>query len=790
MKVSTNYFKNKSRIWAVLPPQKVSSTVKNTNEWKESNINAIISMAGSESGPNRQSRFNKQVNYDIVNSRFKKEDFLHVLNPLGISDPKFSGSPTKMQFYNLVRQPIETLKGEEMKLGMNFRAVAVNGEAVLEKNAERQKRITDAINARVQAIVEENIDPETGQPMAPDPSQVAQQFKTEYAHPTEIACNKLLKFLLKHDMLQMKFSKGWEHALVSSEEIYYRGVVKGHPSLRVCNPLNVSFDLESDDPFIHHGDWAMEERWMPRGAVIDLYGDYLTDKDIERLDNGEVGGISLANNGMQPGFAYDINGGMSLNSGPTTNTSHVYVANCAWRSWIKRGKLSFIDPRTGQIESTIVDDTFKMPTELKDMGAMIHWFWETEIWEGTLIGDNIYVNVRPLENQTGNLPYIGYIYNNLNSVATSIVDMIKPHQYTYIIVWYRLEQELAKAKGKKFVMDLAQLPKSKGWTVDQWMYYFDNLGVAWVNSMEEGRAGDPNSISKFNQFTSIDMTLSQAVGQYMTILDKIEKQVERITGVTPQRAGDISPSETATGAQRAIIQSTTNTKPLFFYHDIVREMALQELLELCKVTYIDGAEIEFALDEKTVETIKIDAGMLNSSDLSVFLSNSFEDAENIQKLESYLQVALQYDKTSLSDIVSVLGSKSMSEIKDAIVSGERSKIARDQEAAQANNESQMQLQQTQNEAQERKYEVELAKEEIRANSTIEAAIISAESRSNDGKVEGIEERKQQLAERKVALEEKVKTADIGIKSDTLRETVRSNKAKEAISKSKPTSKTK
>lgn len=286
------------------------------------------------------------------------------------------------------------------------------------------------------------------------------------------------------------------------------------------------------------------------------------------------------------------------------------------------------------------------------------------------------------------------------------------------------------------------------------------------------------------------MTLSQAVGQYMTILDKIEKQVERITGVTPQRAGDISPSETATGAQRAIIQSTTNTKPLFFYHDIVREMALQELLELCKVTYIDGAEIEFALDEKTVETIKIDAGMLNSSDLSVFLSNSFEDAENIQKLESYLQVALQYDKTSLSDIVSVLGSKSMSEIKDAIVSGERSKIARDQEAAQANNESQMQLQQAQNEAQERKYEVELAKEEIRANSTIEAAIISAESRGNDGKGEGLEERKQQLAERKVALEEKVKTADLAIKSDALRETVRSNKAKETISKSKQTSKTK
>ena len=68
----------------------------------------------------------------------------------------------------------------------------------------------------------------------------------------------------------------------------------------------------------------------------------------------------------------------------------------------------------------------------------------------------------------------------------------------------------------------------------------------------------------------------------MGILNKLEEQVEKITGVSPQRAGDIGASETATGAQRAIIQSTNNTKPLFFYHDMVRETVLQELIEMAK----------------------------------------------------------------------------------------------------------------------------------------------------------------------------------------------------------------
>lgn len=59
------------------------------------------------------------------------------------------------------------------------------------------------------------------------------------------------------------------------------------------------------------------------------------------------------------------------------------------------------------------------------------------------------------------LPYVGYIYNNVNSIATSLVDMVKPHQYTYIIVWHRLEEELERLKVK-FIMDLAALPKSTG----------------------------------------------------------------------------------------------------------------------------------------------------------------------------------------------------------------------------------------------------------------------------------------------------------------------------------------
>ena len=766
-----------AKIWGALPPQRVSSSEKSKESWRNANVDAIISMAQVGGGEGRSSRYNKQINYDLVNSRFRQEDFQYVLNPYGVDDPRFTGSATKMQNYNIIRQALETLKGEEMKLGMEFKAVAVNGDATLEKNQELTSAITAAIQARINAIVNEEIDPETGQPIAPDIEQIAQVYRTEYAHPVEIATNKLLKYLVKKDNLQMKFSKGWEHALISAEEIYYIGITDGHPSVRVCNPLNVSFDKESDNPFIHEGDWVVEERWMPRGAVVDLYGDSLPDDVIEKLDDGQLGGTVLTRDGMQRDFAYSFDGGMRIDNGHTQNTSHVYVANCAWRSWKKLGNLTYFEPRTNSLESVIVDDSFKMTQELKEMGASIKWYWETEIWEGTRIGNDIYVDVRPLDNQTKNLPYVGYIYNNINSVATSLVDMVKAHQYTYIIVWYRLEQELAKAKGKKFIMDIAQLPKSKGWSVDQWMYYFDNMGVAWVNSLEEGRKGDPNSISKFNQFQAIDMTLSQSVGQYMEILQKIEDQVEKITGVTPQRAGNIASNETATGAQRAIIQSTNNTKPLFYYHDKVREEALNQLVEVAKVAYIDGANIEFAVDEKTVESIKITAGMLNSTDLGVFMSNSFEDAENLQKLESYLQVALQYDKANLSDIITVLGTKSISQVRDTIVAGERDKAQRDQQAQEQANEANIRAQELQAEMQDKQMSFEMEKEVLRSNTDIEVALIQAESKllvDNPESKERLAEIKARSEEHKLEMNNKIKEKELELKKKSIETTAKNN----------------
>lgn len=724
-----------------MPPQNISST-KKTPKWGINCVRAIKSMATTVDDMGRSSRENKEVNYDLVNSRFLESDFEHVLNPYGINMEKFGGTASKMQNYNIIRSRLETLKGEEMNSPLQFFVYAVSGDAVSAKKQKRKDMLKDMMKAHIRMEFQldeqiaqiENQQGQLQQVMSttqdqakmqelqqqmqqltdqrnnmPDIQAEMKKFNSKYVDPTEQTNNKLLQYLKRKDNLPLKFNQGWFHALVSAEEVYKVGISRGHPSTRAVNPLQFDYDKGANTTFIQHGNWGKEEYWLPIGETINEFGDVLSDAEVDKISKGLAGNVFLSE-GMQQGFAYSNQGGQRRSSFNKYGgaPSHAYIMQVAWRSYTKIGMLTYQDPRTGKEEQVEVDDTFRMPKELKDLGAQLEWEWETEIWEGTQIGSDIFVNVRPVANQTKNLPYIGYIYNNVNSVATSMVDLVKAHQYTYIIVWWRLEQELAKAKGRKFVMDMAQLPKSMGWTVEQWMYYFENLGVVWINSTEEGRKGDPQSVANFNQFQSIDMTLSQVVVQYMQVLAKLEQLVEDIMGVSPQRMGDIGVSETATGAQTSISRSTNVTRPWFYFHDQLKEAVLTEMLEYAKIAYMDGTEMELFLDEMETATLKIDGDKLNGSDMGVFVTNSYEDRQRLDKMEALLSAAVQQGKASLVDVGKALNSNSMSYMLSALDEGE----VKATEAAQSAQKSQEQIAQNSLEAQARKEELDRAQEDM------------------------------------------------------------------------------
>ena len=63
-----------------MPPQHLSSTFKGT-DWGRRCVKAIQGFSSGIDDMGRTTRENKEENYDLVNSRFREENFDYVLNP-------------------------------------------------------------------------------------------------------------------------------------------------------------------------------------------------------------------------------------------------------------------------------------------------------------------------------------------------------------------------------------------------------------------------------------------------------------------------------------------------------------------------------------------------------------------------------------------------------------------------------------------------------------------------------------------------------------------------------------
>lgn len=686
-----------------MPPQKVALSQK-TKKWRESCVNSICGMTQSNDSNGRTTATRKKINYDLVNSIMDEKDFAYVTNSYGMdSSSKVARQPARLRDYNLILPKIQLLKGEEIKRPFNWNVISTGGNAVSEKEETQAKVVQRIAQKMILEAVGKKL--ETDDPIAEMPQTFGEmQNWSLYTNKDirEIWATRALDYIKQEDNLALKFNQGWEHAIISAEEIYYSGIVNTNVRTRSVNPLLCDFDRNPDNPNIEDGDWFKEDRWMTKGQILDEFGEFLTDTQKKTIDDGSIRqGLS---NSMMPGYGYseeDIRGYENSNhtNSVRSNSTHYLVSQVCWKS-MKR--IGFLNDFQEGVDEIIVSEGFVLTDEMKENGATIDWKWVSEVWEGVKIGDEFIVNVRPSENQrrsaddvyTVKLPYVGMVYNCTNSTPTSIVELIKPHQYMYNIIWFRLEAEIAKAKGKKLIIDIAQIPKSQGIDLEEWMYMFDNVGLGVIDSFQEGTGKlGQGKTSNFNQFTQVDMTLSQSIGQYINILTKIENMVDKLVGISPQREGAISSSETAQGVERSVIQSSNITEPWFYMHNEVKRKVLNNIIELSKKAFVGTKKIHYIADDLERVFVEIDADKYADSDYGVFVSNSTKEHQVMQKLEMIVNQAISSGSSSLSDVIKTFNATSVAELSKQIETSEREKIQREQQAQQQQQEAQQQAQQ-------------------------------------------------------------------------------------------------
>lgn len=687
-----------------LPQQRIPFSKKNL-KWQQDTINHYERLTRGSVDSNRSTFFTKRINYDLFNGKFNKADLEYVCNPLGVDNNDF---PATLQHYDITSPPLNLLIGEEAKRPDNTIVVSGSMFDINRKQGVLKKKINDLLQQSLIA----GIDPSTIDPNQPPPvaADILKYDKYNISDLIEAKANKILQYLKRDLNTKEVFKKGFGDALKVGEEIYWCGVSNNDVILRRCNPLNMTVILDGDSDCVDDGTAVTEVRMMTPASILDEFGDILKPIQVDEIEAiASRIGTGFAGSTMNPTFVLDKSGGVTdtgttgFTSGYSTNGSYntelIRVLRVEWKSMKKLYHLSYTDEQE-ELQELIVDESFNLKL-FKDVfpDATTEEFWINEAWEGIKIHTDIFVGVQPKQNQRRRidnpyyckLGYTGLIYNCVNSQSVSLIDRIKPYQYLYNIFMYRLELAFAQDQGKKFIMDLAQIPRSEGISLEKWIYYLKATGIAFINSFEEGKKGTAQGkFPTYNQFQSIDLSLANTIQQYINTLEYLKQQVSFISGVTPQRLGAISNNELVGNVERSVQQSALITEYLFDAHDEVKRRVYTGLVECAKIAYRHGKKVQYILDDMGIELLDIEELELDDSEFNVFMSNSTEDKAIKEGMKSLMVEALKADKATLSMMVDSLITNSTKEMSALIKKGEEDKYARDKSVQ----DQQMQIEQS------------------------------------------------------------------------------------------------
>lgn len=689
---------------SAFPRQKLPLSKKG-KKWQEDCVNYIIGEGNVTSGGNSTSYYGElQTYYNLYNSIFDEKDFKSITNPFKVED----GFPATPHDFNIIRPKVDLLIGEETKRPLNFRVIRTSQEATSEMQEKEKQMILQYIEAAITA----KMSPEEAQQFQEQlqsgeimpPEQIAKYMDKDYKDIVENTAYHSLTYLREKLDLDNEFIKGWKDGLISGREIYYVGVLNAEPYAERVNPICFSYDKSPDLDFIEDGSWCCRKMRMPITEVYDRYYDKLEEKDLDKLEEmiGSTPGRNLGDRSP-----VDMGIQLRIYDNPIfegSGKSLVNVWHCCWKSFKKIFYVTTTDD-AGQPQINIVDETYQpVGNEVS-----VEPDWIIEVWEGYRAGSDLYFGIQPIEYQhvsidnpnSQKLPYCGAIYSNTNSKPRSLVSILKPLQYMYIVLWYRLELAIARDKGKVVNMDITQIPKSMNISPAKWMHYLSSVGVNFINPYEEGwnipgrEGGKP---AQFNQITALDLTMSNVIAEYIQLMDKIEELAGTISGITQQREGAVSTSEMVGNVERSVVQSSHITEPLFWVHNQCKRRVLNMLLNTAKGAWEETGKqkLQYIFDNGERAFLDI-TPKFYYEDMDVFVSDTSKDLENIQKLQQLIQPAMQ-NGASLLEAAEILTNDNFNIIKQKLKDMQTRQEQIQQQQQQAEAQQQQQLQQMQNEA--------------------------------------------------------------------------------------------
>lgn len=727
----------------IFPDQFKTDKEKQDESWVKNTMDYFANKAYAEYVKNRDT-FVK--NYDLIKGILRPEDFYQEQEVKSFTEMLQSDLelPAYVKHYSIITTPVNELVGEISKRPNTYAIKAFDDDSKAEELQYKTQLLQEYVMNEVKqdilkkaAIQGEQIDEEQLNQMTME--QVKEDLDS-YTSVAEKWANHILTATKAEYNLKEKSEDAFRDMLISAREFYhiYEDNSKTGFNIEVCNPKNTWFLTTPDRKYISDVTGRAQGAYaagtvmvMELSEIIETFP-FITKEEIDHLrsslqDYGliNVRESNLGNPNATPGIdsvQYDTydplvlrtrmiiesemkenNDGLKDFLGLTSNVSSFgykyVVVRCYWISKKKIGKLIFLD-ELGNEQSVLVDEGYKsntVPTQ-----QSLEWGWVNQWYEGVKIGPDIY-HIKPYK-LLSYCPIIGLTHEVKNTEAKSLVDLMKPFQVIYNVCMNQLFKLLEKEIGKVYLTSIRHIPVPKDGdaqdALDMWELEARNRGVVFIDDSPENLKAP----SSFNQFRDIDLTRTQEIQSRYTLAQQMKQECWELIGMSKQRMGSISASESATGTNTAIQQSYSQTEPLFVAHEYVLGQLYQAVIDAC--LYVESKKpqstVSYVTSKGESAFVEVNGTDLRFRDLKVFATNRPEDKKMFDELKQLSQAVIQ-NGGSLYDIIELYSTESVRQLKNVF------KKLKDRQEEMQNQQQQMQQQQQQ--AQQEQAQAQLAQQQ-------------------------------------------------------------------------------
>jgi hypothetical protein len=328
--------------------------------------------------------------------------------------------------------------------------------------------------------------------------------------------------------------------------------------------------------------------------------------------------------------------------------------------------------------------------------------------------------------------------------------------------------------GKIINIDYNEIPQELG--LEGWMEY---LKTYKINFTDKFASKDGYLLGNMQQGSrEIDATFSNEINDAINYLQYLLEEIDRISGVSKQRQGNIAPREGLGVTQHAISQSTHQTEPFYLGFDAVIVKAAQLFIEYAKVLWKDDKSLrQYALDDLSNYLIDFDGELLNEAEFGVQITNGSRNYELNEMMKQLSHAAMQTGTATMSDIAKMSMATSTTEMILRLEASEDKRFKQQQEQQQAQINAQKEMQQQMMEIENKKFEQEIEKIRLQHQQKIELEMLkikyNIDKDYNDGNRNFIDddvelEMKQidkEMTKMKITSEEKMLDKELQVKKE-------------------------